>query len=403
MSAPLRVLAVDHVAGIDAYRRKYEMLARDPGIDLTVLLPASWIENGREVRAPRSCDGFRIRTGRVLWRGFENRAFFVTGVARAILRSRPDILHLNEEPYSLLALQCAAACRLLRPRARIVFYTADNLYPGFRYSYRPGFAYALIQRAVHRLADGAAAIGGEAGRVLSARGFAKPVRFVPLGVDPEVYRPAGPERPEERERRGLRGFVIGYFGRLLPMKGLADLIDALPRIPGDWTLLVVGSGPEQASLEDRARRLGIADRVRIAGGVPHEEVPRLLGLLDVLVLPSRTTPLWKEQFGRVLTEAMACGVPVVGSDSGAIPEVIGDAGRVFPEGDSAALARELASLAGDEGERRRLAEAGRRRVLEHFTWERVVAGWRALWDGLRAGTLRSEEAPAWGGSRSPRS
>lgn len=395
MSAPLRVLVVDHTAGVEAFRRKYELLAADPDVDLTVLAPAAWLEGAREVLAPRSAAGYRVCAGRVAWRGHENRAFFVSGVARAILRARPDVLHLLEEPFGLIALQCALLCRVLHPRARIVFCSFDNLHEGFRYPYRPSAVYGWIQRAVHRLADAGTVSCGDARRVLVSRGFSKPIRHVPLGVDPERYRPAGPERPAERAKLGLRGFVVGYVGRLLAMKGLAVLVDALPRLPEDCTLLLVGAGPERDAVEERARRLGVEDRVRILGGVPHEEVPRLMGLLDVLVLPSLTTPRWKEQFGRVLTEAMACGVPVVGSDSGAIPEVIGDAGRVVPEGDSAALAEVLAALARDEAERARLAAAGRRRVAEHFTWERVVDAWRNLWTALRAGEPRSEEQPPW--------
>jgi len=325
----------------------------------------------------------------------ENRAFFLSGIARALRRARPDVVHLQEEPFSVIALQCVLAARVLRPRAKIVFYTFDNLHDGFRYPYRPGFFYAAVQRTVHALTHAGLASCRDAGRILASRGFRRPVRYVPLGVDPERYRPAGPEREAERERRRLHGFVIGYVGRLLPMKGLAVLMDALPAVPGDWTLLIVGSGPEEAALRDHAERLGIGDRVRIEGGVPHEEVPGLMGLLDVLVLPSLTTSHWKEQFGRVLTEAMACGVPVVGSSSGAIPEVVGDGGRVAPEGDSRALGGILAELVSNPEERQTLAAAGRRRVAEHFRWERVVEGWKTVWEGVLTGRLASEAAPEW--------
>jgi len=389
------VLVVDHVAGVEAFRRKYEILAAAPDLEITVLVPERWIEYGREVRAPRDVEGYRVRTGRVVWPGLENRGFFVSGVAEALLAVRPHVLHLQEEPFSLIALQCALLCRVLCPSAQIVFYTFDNLNEGFRYPYRPSMFYGVVQRVVHRLSRVGAASCLDAGRILRSRGFEGPIRYVPLGVDPGRYRPPGEERGAERARRGLDGFVVGYVGRLLAMKGIDTLVDAMPAVPGDWTLLVLGAGPERERVEARARQRGIADRVRIVPGVPHEEVPRWLGLLDVMVLPSRTTGKWKEQFGRVLTEAMACGVPVVGSSSGAIPEVIGDAGRIFPEGDSGLLGEILAELAGNAARRRRLAEAGHRRVLEHFTWEVVTRQWREIWDGLARGDVRSEDAPAW--------
>jgi glycosyltransferase involved in cell wall biosynthesis len=157
----------------------------------------------------------------------------------------------------------------------------------------------------------------------------------------------------------------------------------------------VGSGPEQATLEAAARRRGWSRRLRIQGGVAHQDVPGLLRLMDVLVLPSVTTPLYREQFGRVLIEAMACGIPVIGSDSGAIPETIGEAGMVFPERDAAALTAALQRLAGDPAAGQRLGEAGRRRVEGHFTWQRIAATYRALWEELMRGTLRSESRPSW--------
>jgi glycosyltransferase involved in cell wall biosynthesis len=98
-----------------------------------------------------------------------------------------------------------------------------------------------------------------------------------------------------------------------------------------------------------------------------------MAALDCLVLPSRTTARWKEQFGRVLVEAMACGVPVVGSSSGEIPRVIGDAGAVVPEGDAGALTRAVRALADDPAECAALGARGRARVLRDFTQEQIVA------------------------------
>jgi glycosyltransferase involved in cell wall biosynthesis len=393
MPERLRVLVVDHVAGVGPFRRKYEILAADPTLELTVLAPDRWIENRREVRPPASVGGYRVLRGTIVWPGYENRAFFLSGIASAIRRTRPDVLHLMEEPFSLIALQAAALCRALQPRARIVFTTFDNLYEGFRYSYRPSWAYALVQRTVHRLSSAGVAACGDAGRVLYSRGFCQPIRYVPLGVD--VARYAVAPDPARRDALGLRGFVIGYVGRFLPIKGLAVLADALTTLRGEWTLLAVGSGPEQSVLESKARQGGWSERLRIPGGVAHEDVPALMALMDVLVLPSVTTPHFREQFGRVLIEAMCARIPLIGSDSGSIPETMGEAGVVVPERDPAALAAALSRLMADAGERRQLGEDGRRRAERHFTWERIAAVYRALWDDLARGTLAGEAAPYW--------
>lgn len=381
---------MEHTGGIEAFRGKWEWLSRYPDIELTVLAPETWIENYRLVRTSTGVRGYRIVTGRVAWRGYENRGFFYTGLVNAIRAARPDVLHLVEEQFSLFALQSAIVARTLFPGVKILFYTSDNFATGFRYSYRPGWAYGLIERAVHRLADCGVASCTDAGAVLRSRGFRKPLRFVPLSIDPERYRP-------EAARRfpGDRPFVIGYVGRLLPMKGLRVLGAALSQLEGDWRCLVLGAGPERERLEEMAVRGGWGDRLEIIEGVPHEKVPVVMGRMDCLVLPSLTTPLWREQFGRVLVEGMAAGIPVVGSDSGSIPEVMGDAGLVVPEGDPGALAGALRRLMENASLRSDLVRRGAGRVRRHFTWERAAAQFKEIYDGLLSGRLASEERPEW--------
>src|SRR4029078_3755784 len=130
----------------------------------------------------------------------------------------------------------------------------------------------------------------------------------------------------------------------------------LERVRGPWHALFVGGGslqhepqgfaaacPGGARIEQRARHRGVrapacAGRVHIENGVPHSDVPAWLNAMTILCAPSRTTPIWKEQFGRMLIEAMACGVPAFASESGEMPAVVHDAGRVLPEGDPEAWA-----------------------------------------------------------------
>jgi len=150
------------------------------------------------------------------------------------------------------------------------------------------------------------------------------------------------------------------------------LLQAVTGLEGEWRLRVLGDGPERERLAALAGELGIAGQVAFEGLVPSTQMPDFYPQLDVLVLPSRTRPNWKEQFGRVLIEAMACGVPVVGSDSGEIPHVVGEAGLIFPEGDAAALRSTLARLQADSGLREKLAHRGRARVLAHYTQAQVA-------------------------------
>ena len=118
--------------------------------------------------------------------------------------------------------------------------------------------------------------------------------------------------------------------------------------------------------------LGIGQKTAFIGQLPSTNLPAEYHKLDALVLPSLTRPNWKEQFGRVMVEAMAGGVPVLGSDSGAIPGVIGEAGLILPEGDVEALASALRDLRDQPARREELVEKGRARFLAHFTHERIA-------------------------------
>jgi glycosyltransferase involved in cell wall biosynthesis len=159
---------------------------------------------------------------------------------------------------------------------------------------------------------------------------------------------------------------------LVGEKGLDVLLRAAAGLDGSWRIHLAGGGPAQAALEALAAELGLAGRVHFVGHVPSTEMVAFYQGLDALVLPSRTLPNWKEQFGRLLIEGMACGVLVIGSDSGAIPEVIGEAGLIFPEDDVDGLRALLRRVMADEELRRQQARAGRERVLAHFTQAKIA-------------------------------
>ncbi len=166
--------------------------------------------------------------------------------------------------------------------------------------------------------------------------------------------------------------MIGFAGRLVEQKGLRVLCDAFETLPGDCHLLLAGSGPLEAEIRERAASRGWAGRLTIAA-VSSTSMPEVYSQMDCLALPSLTTPAWKEQFGRAAVEAMACEVPVVGSDSGEIRQVVGDAGIVVPEGDPVALSAALNRLHDQPDLRRDLAALGRRRAVSTFTQAEVAA------------------------------
>jgi glycosyltransferase involved in cell wall biosynthesis len=160
---------------------------------------------------------------------------------------------------------------------------------------------------------------------------------------------------------------------LVEQKGVDLLLEALSGLEGTWRAYILGSGPEREALRSQAQSLRLANRVSFDEQIPSGQMPAYYHQLDALVVPSRTRPNWKEQFGRVIVEAMACGVPVIGSDSGEIPNVIGDAGLIFPEDRVEVLRAHLARLLGDPSLQEELARRGRERVLARYTQAQVAA------------------------------
>jgi glycosyltransferase involved in cell wall biosynthesis len=207
-----------------------------------------------------------------------------------------------------------------------------------------------------------------------------------FGVTPERYEAGDPTRAKVTFAVGSRRDrpVVGYVGRLVEEKGVDLLIRAMDDADLEARLLVVGDGPARAGLQrlvaDHARRL----EAHFTGAVADAEIPHYLATMDVLVLPSRTTVRWAEQFGHVLIEAMAAGVPVVGSASGAIPEVVGDAGLIIAEGDAGALRRALGRVLHDGTLRKDLAQRGRQRVRERYTHAVIAAAQHDIYARLLA-------------------
>jgi glycosyltransferase involved in cell wall biosynthesis len=285
---------------------------------------------------------------------------------KSLMAQRWDLIHCWEEPYVLSAWQCAWWAQ----RQPLVYYTFQNIAK----NYPPPFQ--QIERFVMRRANAWLGAGHTVVATLQARkGYReRPHRVITLGVDAETFRPDRLAGRAIRQKLGWEADgppVIGYLGRFVPEKGLGLLQRVLEKLRSPWRALFVGGGPLKMDLQQWAQSYG-AERVQIVDSVVHEEVPNYLNAMDILAGPSQTTPKWREQLGRMLIEAMACGVPVIGSDSGEIPYVIGDAGCVVPEKDVAAWSATLEYLLNSPERRRQLGQAGRQRIEAQFAWS-VIA------------------------------
>ncbi|GAB4170633.1 MAG: glycosyltransferase family 4 protein [Thalassobaculales bacterium] len=283
-------------------------------------------------------------------------------LARLVAAFEPDIIHVEEDPHSACGLLLALLARGPGRRAALSWFTWDNL------DRRPPFPLDLVKRGMQRFGFGRARLvvcGNRAGQgLLAAKGYGGPSVVLPqVGLVAADH--AGPPGIDHRARLPA-GPLVGFVGRLVAEKGVEDLAAAMQGLPG--RLVTVGAGPLAGALA--------AAGALVQPPVPHAGVADWLKALDIFVLPSRTTARWAEQFGLTLAQAMLCGLACVGSDSGAIPEVLGDAGVIVPEGDVPALRAVLERLIADPAERARLGAAARARALAQFTDEAVAAGYR---------------------------
>ncbi len=288
--------------------------------------------------------------------------FWYGSSLRQTLAQSWDVVHCWEEPFVFAGWQIA---QWARPGSRLVFATFQNQSK----NYVPPFNWLEISSM--RRAAGWIPFGQTSLNVLANRpGYAdRPFRMIPPGIDTDLFQPNRAQGAAVRRSLSWATDgppVIGYLGRFIPEKGLALLMNALDRQTTPWRALFVGAGPLEADLRQWANRNG--DRVRICSNVGHAEVPHYLNAMDVLCAPSQTTPRWREQFGRMLIEAFACGVPVIGSDSGEIPHVMGETGIVVGEADSAGWERAVGELLENNSLRERLGAAGRERAIAKFDW-----------------------------------
>ena len=362
------VLFVWHAAILATNQKYLFHLASDPDLAVTLLIPPRWDESTsmEEAHIPPAFSNFRVLVDEVK-KPCKGLSYRFCNLRTILAELRPDIIFLYEEPYSYVALQMMYWKRRICPQAKFVFFTWQNL--DCRYS----FLRRQSESYVFRHSDMAVAGSKDVDDVLRLHGFCREIRRIPLALDPHYFLPVTePARSDLRVRMGLQAFTVGYIGRLAKAKGLEDLLVAVSRIRQQpWQLLLIGSGPDEAMLRNLAQTLGIGERIVWIPYVKNIEMYQYYSIMDAFVLPSRTTKDWKEQFGRVLIEAMICGIPVVGSSSGEIPLVLENAGLVFPEGDCNELSSALLRLMNDGGLREQLIRTGRERVLAHYTWEHV--------------------------------
>jgi glycosyltransferase involved in cell wall biosynthesis len=373
MSAPAatrrrRLLAISHPAVVNVNQEVYRELQRR-GWEVTIVVPSRWrSEYSQRAMTPQPLPGLEhaLRPTPIALAGRPQRHFYLTRCGALCARVRPDVAFVEAESYSLSATQWGEA--LARKGIPFGVQCAENIDRALPLPVRD------LRSRVLRRAAFVAARSDSAARLARAWGAGGEVALAPHAV------PEWELAPHPPDREAGHPFTIGYAGRLVESKGLTDLLAAVRTLEAPVELLLIGDGELRAQLEGQPIP---GSRVRVLDGFTHDRMASAYAQLDVLALPSRTTPTWKEQFGRVIVEALWCGVPVVGSDSGEIPwlvELTGG-GLTFPEGDRAQLAARLSELRAAPELRRQLTRSGRAAVERLFSvpaasdaFERLLVG-----------------------------
>ncbi len=362
-----------------SHHRKVELLADSADVEILHILGP---ESGRASGTYSSANGQREYKIRILpvrqlgHAGDPHRA--IHWPPRFGLREfRPNIIHCEHEQESLMAAEVALNRDILARHTPLVLHSWQNI---LRQRSRPvRLVCAYTQRAAQFVLCG----NQGAADVLRQQGYRGGIALTNIiGLDRRYFYPK--PVPELRARLQINGTTIGYFGRRVREKGVDTLLKAVAQLASHPQVVIGGSGPETENLVALAENLGIASQCYFLDGnaISYDSLVDYINLLDILVVPSRTTPHWKEQLGRVVLEGMGCRVAVVGSNSGAIPDVIGPGGRIFPEDDATALAHTLDELIAKPQLRLELADIGYRRVLEIFSVERLAEDVMRVWKSL---------------------
>ena len=358
----MRVLIISHAYAIPIWLEKIQEISKDPSIEITVLTPQVFWDSGRKsVTYPSKEESYNLLTGNVIFSNRVTGHFYIHGLKKAIREVNPDIIHLEEEPWSNVAAQIHLIKKIYFMKFKLIVFSWENL------DLKLCKIYKLTEKFTIRNANLLVA-GGKTSKDRLIRLGAQPdsVRVLPqFGLDPDLFR-----LPLDNERNKI--FTIAYIGRIMHLKGVDLVIQALEKLKGNWKAIIVGSGNMKQEILELTEKFSLQDKIEFIDWVNHYDVPGYMRKSHVLVVPSRTTPTWAEQFSHPLIEAMSSGTVPIGSDSGEIPYVIGKEGLIFEEDNYISLQNSIQKLMDNPKLLHQLSKAGREKVLKQYSWEHIA-------------------------------
>lgn len=373
----MKILVASHTYIVKLNCEKFRTITQlYPDAEVTIVVPQKWSPGGVQQAKIVETEPWQINNFRVVpipnfSQNNQGLLTFKSPIINLLKSFKPNIIQVEQGVKSFGYAQLILLNRLLNLQAKNCFFTWWNI------PYRSKFPVSVLENFNLKNTDGLVAGNQDAVNILQDHGYQGRYCVLPqLGVDEQLFSPQS--QPELATKLGIteEEFVIGFVGRFVPEKGILTLIQAVSQLKHlSWKLLLLGRGDLKDTILSEAKKAGISERLILIESVPHDQVPCYINLMNVLVLPSQTNNQfktltsvgWKEQFGHVLIEAMACKVPVIGSDSGEIPNVIGEAGLIFPEQNTDALKKAISQLIEQSELAQNLAHWGYQRVIENYT------------------------------------
>jgi glycosyltransferase involved in cell wall biosynthesis len=373
-STSLRVLFVSHAYVVGVNQGKLDAIAQTEKVKVGLLAPSNWkaLEWNRLLQLEKPYPNIQIYSAPVAFTGRGGAHFYAPWKIWQVLNDfQPDIVQVEEEVFSLCAFEIAIWARLTgKPLVVFGWENMQRQLPIFRH-----WTCQFVLKTASLIIPG----NRDGEKIMRSWGYTGAIEVMPqLGVDTSLFAP----HPDDRQDKE---FQIGFLGRLVPEKGVDLILAAVRQLRNkglNCRVILCGSGSSETALRQEAETLQVVDLITWRGAVRHEEAPIELSKFDVLVLSSRSIATWKEQFGHVLIEAMAMGVPIVGSNCGEIPNAIGRSDLVFEEEDVEGLAAILERMIRDPNWRQEIGNYGIDRVEQYYSHQKIAERLIDLWQTL---------------------
>lgn len=383
----MNVLAIDKTALLLNNRKRYKLLCQDPAINLTLLTTKEWVENSQPVKFEADAEdtpqlkNFKIVIGKVWMHGHAMLAGYYSGLIKAFVTSKPDVIFMLEESFSIFALQAIFLAKIFCPTAKIVFYNWHILsYRNF--PHKLGYLYRFMGTALAGMSDvGLSHLPKSKQALDDARTGVKSVVMF-QGLNSKIFAANPLSKKEARNQLGLNTDIIYflYVGRLLKAKGIDDAVKVITQLRDELKLdlqfVIVGNGEYRQELEKLTKELNAEHLVHFYGSIPIEQVPVFMRAADCLLLPSKK--VIEEQFGRVIAEAMFSKTFVIGSTSGQIPNAICNDGFVFQADNLQDFKRVIKKFLTEKELVNNIIEAAYTNSLEKYSVESFVMKVREL-------------------------